>query len=161
MGDKLDTLLHFSAEAAKAESDVIAQLRGTAEKHMAAVGLILGFHLVEMKDLAFCDGGSKLVFSIVSLAGVAILLVALGVALWSMRVRTYPTYPRTTDLEGLRAENIGDEQAKSQLVDVYFALRDGIRDVNERRARLLRTSGALLILGFVASVIGQFGLKLL
>jgi len=160
MGDKLDSLVPFSAEALRAEADAISQLRGTAEKYLTAISILLGFHIVEIKDLTFCDGASKSAFSVVLLCGIILLLIAMAVAIWSMRVRVYPTYPKTDDLAPLRATATSDA-AREMIVDINLALRDGILAVNEHRAHLLAIAGWLLMLGFVASVAGQIGLKLL
>jgi hypothetical protein len=161
MVNKLDTLLTACAEAYHAENEVISRLTATAEKYLAAIGAILGFHLVELNAINFSRLAENLGFSFVVLTGLTLLLASLGVTLWSMFIREYPTFPVTKDLAPLRDAGVSDEEAKSSLIDVYLDLRDGILRVNERRAKLVRVSGILLLLGFFMSIVGQFGMKFL
>ena len=161
MPDKLDALLDFTFNAFQAENEVIEHHDRTAEKYFGVIGLVLGFHIVEMKEIVFSDGPLRSLLSVVSLSGMGFLLVALVVALLSIRIRTYPTFPETKDLAPLRNQPVTNEDAKGQLVDVYLRLRDAILQVNQRRARLLRYAGVFLLLGFFLSIIGQSSLKFL
>jgi len=160
MADKLDTLIAFSGEAFSAENEAIDRLTTTSEKYLTAIGVILGFHVVEMKDLKFSGDGAAVACSYVVSLGVLLVLIALVAALWSIRVRSYPTYPRTEDLLALDDALIDDDTVKRSLIDVYLRLRDGIRQTNERRAGLIQLAGYLLTAGFLVFMIGQMFLRL-
>src|ERR1039458_6628861 len=62
-------------------------LRAGAEKYLAAIGVILGFHIVEMGELRFSGPAARLGCSIGVVVGLALLFAAFVVALQSMRVR--------------------------------------------------------------------------
>ncbi len=157
--NKLNALIDLSVRALQAESEVTAQHTDKAQKYIAAIGVILGFHVVEMKDLVF-TGSTKLALSAIVLAGIGVLLVAMWITLMSMRVRVYPTFPETQALDVLRSKATSERETKERILDVYLDIRDGILKVNQQRGRLLRMSGSLLMIGFFASVVGQMALKI-
>jgi hypothetical protein len=159
MADKFDLLVAVCSDAVRAEDQVRESLRAGAEKYLAAIGVILGFHIVEMGELRFSGPAARLGCSIGVVVGLALLFAAFVVALQSMRVREYPTYPATNDLLGI-SEKDTDDQAKRSVAKTYLDLRDGILEVNEKRASTVSLAGILLTLGFLISVLAQLGLKI-
>jgi len=159
MADKLDTFLAISSEALQAEEAVKDRLAGGAQKYLAVIGVILGFHVVELKELSFSGEAAHKAFLVAVLVGLGLLFVAMATVLWGMRVRRYPTFPRSNDLQRVGTAATDDE-AKSLAANVYLDLRDAIKAVNEKRASTLRIAGIILLAGFVVTVLGQLGLGL-
>lgn len=158
MGDKLDLLLTISSDALQAEVEVMDRLSNRAEKYVAAIGVILGFHIIELGQLSFSGRAAQTVCSVGVVAGIGLLFVALATALLSMRVRNYPTFPKSDDMQ-LLAAAATDDQAKCSAANIYLDLRDGVLAVNNKRASTVRISGVILVAGFLMSVLGQLGLK--
>jgi len=156
MADKLDVLVAFCSDALKAEDQVMDRLSGRAEKYLAAVGVILGFHIVEAKALTFSGPALRAACSVSVVVGLVVLFAAFVLALQSMRIREYPTYPKTRKLEAEGGKT--DDQMKRDIAATYLALRDGILKVNEKRAFTVRFAGILLTLGFSIMVLAQLGL---
>ena len=159
MADKLDVLLTICSDAFQAEAEVMDRLSDRAEKYLAAIGVILGFHIIELGQFSFSGHAVRIACSIGAVVGLCLLLVALVMALISMRVRGYPTFPKSNYLQLLAAAGT-DDQAKRSAAKVYLDLRDAILAVNEKRASTVRISGGILAIGFLMSVLGQLGLAL-
>lgn len=160
MADKLDTFLTICSDALQAEVEVMDRLTGKVEKYVAAIGVILGFHIVELGQFSFSGHAVRTAFSVAAVAGLGLLLVALVLALISMRVRAYPTFPKSCHLQRLMEADVSDDQAKVSAAQAYLDLRDAILAVNEKRASSIRISGAMLAIGFLMSFLGQLGLAL-
>lgn len=159
MADKLDLFLTVCSDALKAEQDAMDRLTGKAEKYLATIGVILGFQAVKLQELSFSGPSVRVACSIGVLSGIGFLIAAMAVALVSMRVREYPTFPVTGELEKL-ALTANDDMAMSMTAKVYLALRDATLVVNEKRAALIKISGVILTIGLFLSVLGQLGLGL-
>lgn len=151
--------LTVCSDALKAEQDVMDRLSGKAEKYVAAIGVVLAFQAVNLQALSFSGRPAPVICSVGVVAGIALLLAAMALALVSMRAQEYPTFPQSKHLESL-ALAATDDQAKSKTAKVYMALRDGILEVNEKRARLIKASGVILTVGLFLSILGQLGLAL-
>jgi hypothetical protein len=159
MADKLDLFLTVCSEAFRAENEVMDRLTDKAQKYVAAIGIILGFHVIEMQALSFKGPAARIGLSVGMAGGIALLLLALVASLMSMRVRCYPTFPESGNLKRL-ATAATDDQAKHSVAGIYLDLRDAVQKVNEKRASTIRIAGVMLTLGYLMSLLGQLGLRL-
>jgi hypothetical protein len=157
MADKLDVYLAVCCDALRAEEEVKNRLSGGAEKYLAVIGLLVGFHLVEHQELSFSGGASHIACTVAAVLGWVLLFAALALVLWAMRVRDYPTYPQSSEMKRVAA-SATEDAAKILAANVYLDLRDGILAVNEKRASTMRIAGIVLLAGFLMSVLGQLGL---
>jgi hypothetical protein len=157
MADKLDVFLSICSDALRSEEEVKNRLSGGAEKYMAAIGLLVGFHLVEHQELTFSGGAVHIACTVAAALGWLLLFAALALVLWGMRVREYPTYPESSEMKRMVA-SATDDAAKLLAANVYLDLRDGILAVNEKRASIIRCAGMFLLAGFLMSIVGQLGL---
>jgi cytochrome c-type biogenesis protein CcmH/NrfG len=159
MEDKLAVFLTVCSDALRAEDAAMDRLTGKAEKYVAAIGVILAFLTAEMQLLSFRAGCTSEIFSVLVVAGVVLLLIALAASVASMRVREYPTFSDSEYLMRL-ADADTDDRARRSVAKLYLELRDGIRRVNERRALTLRVAGIAFTAGYVVSLFGHLGLAL-
>jgi hypothetical protein len=160
MANRLDTLVTICSEALKAENEVTNSLTTKVEKYVAAIGVIMGFHIIEIQAPHFSGGATSRACAVAVWGGIIILLAALAALLLSMRVRNYPTFPDTANMM-LLASAETDDQASRSIAGVYLDLRDEVREVNQERAKRVRLGGWVLLAGYVISLAGQFGLKFL
>jgi hypothetical protein len=160
MESKLDTFISVCSEAYRAEDQTMDRLSSKAEKYVAAVGAIFGFHIMELHGLAFRGFGVRTALSAIVLLGMALLLIALIASLLSMRLQTYATFPDSNVLAKRLDNRDTDDQAKHAIALLYLDMRDHVRNVNEKRASTITTAGWALTLGFLLSLLGQLGLKL-
>ena len=135
------------------------RLSGKSDKCLAAIGVMLGFHIVEPGGLSFSGGVSHVAFSLVAAAGLGLLFGSLAMVLWSMRLRPYPTFSKTAELEKL-AEAVSEDSAKYSAAEFYLVLRDEILELNEKRASAIKVAGVILAAGFLMTALGQLGLGL-
>ncbi len=159
MGDKFDQYFTVCTDALHAEEAAMDRLTDRADKYLATIGVLLGFHIVEPKPLTFSGDAAHIAFSGAAAAGLGLLIVALGLMLWSMRLRTYPTFSKTVDLQEL-AKAPSAESAKYSAAEFYLKLRDEILAINEKRASILKVAGMVLVVGFLLAAVGQLGLGL-
>jgi hypothetical protein len=159
MADKLDVFLTICSDALQAEEEAKERLTGGAEKYLVVIGVILGFHVVELKEMTFSGGGLRAGYSLVAVVGLGLLFAALVLVLLAMRVRAYPAFPKSKDLHSV-VTAASDDLAKRLAANVYLDLRDGIKTVNEKRALTFKIAGYMLLAGFLLSVLGQLGLGL-
>jgi len=159
MGDKFDQYFTVCTDALHAEEAAMDRLTDRADKYLATIGVLLGFHIVEPKPLTFSGDAAHIAFSAAAAAGLVLLIAALGLMLWSMRLRTYPTFSKTVDLREL-VKATSDESAKYSAAEFYLKLRDEILAINEKRASILKVAGMVLVAGFLLAAVGQLGLGL-
>jgi hypothetical protein len=157
MAEKLDLFLTLCSDALQAEETIKDRISGGFEKYLTVIGVILGFHVVELKEVSFSVSTARTIYSVAALVGMVLLFAALATVLWGMRVRKYPAFPKSKDLQSVATAATGD-LAKGLAANVYLDLRDGIKAVNEKRASNLRIAGLILLAGFLMSVLGQLGL---
>jgi hypothetical protein len=155
MADKFETLLSVCSEAWRAENDVIGRLSDRAEKYIAAVGVILAFHVTELPKLNFNAPIREAVSSALIVLGMMILGVALILAIFGMRLRGYPTYATSENLRKLDARALDDEAVARSVAYLYLDMRDQILQTNQKRARGIVAAGYLLVCGFLLSTAGQ------
>lgn len=160
MSEKFDTFVSVCAEAFRAENEVVERLTSRAEKYIAAIGVILAFHVVELPTLKFTGDMWEVAAALVVISGGVLLGAALVLAIYSMRLRDYATYSDSASLRKLVEPTITDQVAKQSIAVMYLALRDQTLVVNQKRARGIIAAGYLLLAGFVLSIAGQVILRL-
>ncbi|MCA1631713.1 MAG: hypothetical protein LC774_15565 [Acidobacteria bacterium] len=137
------------------------KLTDKSESLIKAVGLVMGFQLIDLKNLSY-TGSRKDLGLWLAVGALLALSVALVLALLGARIRSgYKSQPREDDLvNALWGNNVSDDDAKAQVARTYFAAREENAIINDGRARLLAFSGYCLLAGFFMAVLSQVLLKL-
>ncbi len=153
---KIDTILKESEKAFLAEATRKDKLTDKAEKYLAALALIVGFNLVDFERVTLTGTASEVLSGLFAIGAFAMLGITLVLALLTLRVFEYASYPRgETLIDELKDEAITDDIAKVKLAKMYLGAYDNNARINDRRARLLSWSGVLLVIGFVSAVASQ------
>lgn len=155
VADRLDAFVSVSSDAFRAETAVMDRLTSRAEKYIAAIGVILAFHVVEFPTLKFKAGTFQIVSLILVVVGLVFLAVALILALHSMRLQDYVTFSTSDKLCKLDEATINDDVVKRSVALLYLDLRDQTLAKNQARARGIIAAGYCLLGGFVLSLAGQ------
>lgn len=159
MADPAEAFRSVCEEALHAETDVIDSLTSSAEKYLAAVGIALGFQVNAIGTAPHQNTPAAPFAQFLLILGPVILAAAVIVLLLSMRVRKYPTYAPSEDLRQLDPTEVDEQTINRSVGHLYLKMRDGIRAVNEQRAKAVRIALGLIISGFFATVAGQIILK--
>jgi hypothetical protein len=149
-----------SSEALRAESEIIDRLTARAEKYVAAIGVILAFPLVEQKKLAAAVSTTHNIPTLLVSTGAVVLLLGLFPALYGMRLRNFASYPSTDALWALDSKTVSPDDAKRSVVKMYLEIRDRNRLVNKKRARVLASSGVLILVGVFFIISAQVWMKI-
>lgn len=153
MDTRIDLLLTQSTKAFEAEWERADRLTGRAEKYLGAIGVVVGFGLVNA-DSAFT--GVRHYYGTLSgwLGGATllVLLTAFLLALLALGTRDYWSYPDGETIVVSVAESEDDQSAVMEVVKMYFAAQKENSLINARRATLIRLSGSALVLGFILAV---------
>jgi hypothetical protein len=155
MPDRLDAFVSVCSDALRAENDVMDRLTSRAEKYIAAIGVILALHVVELPGLKFRSGIWEFVSLVLVVVGLVLLSAALVLLIHSMRLQDYATYSDSKTLRKLGESTTSDEVAKRSVAFLYLDLRDQILAKNQNRARGIVAAGYLLLVGFILSLAGQ------
>ena len=126
-----------------------------AEKYIAAIGVVLALHVVELPALKFKSGMWEIISVVLVVLGFILLSVALVLAIHGMRLQDYATFADSTSLRKLGADETSEEVAKRSVAIMYLDLRDQILAKNQNRARGIVAAGYLLLAGFMLSLAGQ------
>lgn len=159
MAERAEVFRTVCEEALHAETAVIDSLTASAEKYLAAVGIALGFQVSTVDGVVRETAAEPLAQRLLIL-GPVILAAAVLVLLLSMRVRRYPTYAPSASLKELDSTDVDEHAINLSVGHLYLRMRDGIRSVNERRARALQIALGLIVAGFFSTVAGQMIVKL-
>jgi hypothetical protein len=158
---KIDIILNESEKAFLAETTRAEKLTDKAEKYLTAIALIIGFNLIDFDRITIDGATNEILSGVFAISGFVMLGAALVLALLTLRVLQYGSYPRgETLIDDLKDKEITDDMAKIKLAKMYLGARDKNAQTNDRRARLLSWSGTLLVVGFVLAVISQFAGKM-
>ena len=153
--DKTDLIVQQSEKAFLQERARADKLIAAAEKYIAAVAVIIGFKLLDIENLSLTGSWQQIVHGWLTVLALLTLGTALLLTFWSMRVFKYYAFPRGTKLiDELKDPGISDEAAKIKVARMYLSAHDTNAQINDRRARLLSVSSALLVAGFLLTVIG-------
>ena len=153
---KIDTILKESEKAFLAEAARKDKLTDKAEKYLAALALIVGFNLIDFSRVTLSGATNEVLSSMFAIGAFGMLGIALVLALLTLRVLKYASYPRgETLIDELKDEKITDDMARIKLAKMYLSAYDNNARINDQRAKLLSWSSALLVIGFVLAVIRQ------
>lgn len=155
-------VLEHSEKTFVAESERAKRLDEKAEKTIAAVSLVIGFHLVDINRL-FLRGALALVLPTwIAVAGLGCLSTALLLAFLAMRVQNYAGCSEGMGLiEDLRENAIDADLAKLLIARMYLRARHQNWAVNNKKAGLLALSSWFLLVGFLLAVMSVAAFKLL
>jgi hypothetical protein len=150
---KIDLILQESEKAFLAESERGKTLTEKAEKYIAAIGLVVGFQLININRSYLWSSWQSAISSSLAIVAFLTLGFSLVLALLSRRVYKYYSYPRgTTIIDELKNNEITDEAAKIKVAKMYFEAHDKNAEINDKRAKYLSIVGVLIVLGFVLAV---------
>jgi hypothetical protein len=151
--EKVDVVLEESAKAFYDEWKRTDRLRGLGERLIAAVAVVVGFHLIEIDNLALVGVWEETIDSWLAVCGLLALSVSLVLTLLSMRIGAFHGRPRgMTLIDEVKDPDITDDVAKIMIAKTYLQATEINAGINDRRGRLLMFSGALLVTGFVLAV---------
>lgn len=158
--NKEDLILQHSEKSFSAEEARTKELDDKAEKVVAAIAVVSGFHLVDVGRLAFAGSPQAVLSSWIAVSALAVLGVALVFTLLSRRVQDYVSYPRGLKLiDDLRCEGIDAEASKLLVGRMYLRAHDRNAALNDNRAKMLSMGGNLLVVGFLLAVASLIVLK--
>ena len=121
---------------------------------MGAVAVIIGFQLIETDQLTLSGSWQQAVRGWLAVNALLALGISLVLTLLSMRVQKYYSYPRgTTLIDELKDDSITDQVAKIKIARMYLSAHDNNARINDKRAKLLSFSGAMLVAGLLLAVI--------
>lgn len=150
---KLDLIFDESAKAFYDEWERTERLRNLGEKVVAAVAVVVGFHLIEIENVALAGAWLETLRSWLAVCALLALGVSLVLALLSMRIGAFVGRPRgMTLIDELRDPEITDEAAKVKIAKMYLQATEINARINDRRGRLLLFSSVLLVMGFILGV---------
>ena len=157
---KVDLIMQESEKAFKAEVSRSETLTNKAEKYIAAVGLVVGFQLIDLNRLYFGSIWKQGLLDFLPLLAFFTLGAALVFALISRRVLNYLSYPRgETIINELKDNNINEDAAKIKIAKMYLTAHDKNAGINDQRAKYLSIVGVLIVIGFVLAVASHLILK--
>lgn len=160
MPGKLDAYLAIAKDALAHEFGVGEKLTTRAEKYLSAIGLIATLHSVDFPAFATLPSNARWVLIGLFTIGAVGLLVAIPLAVDSMRVQRHATYPTTDELRQIKTTAASDDAVVAVIADVSLEIRDRIRQINETRAAKLKLAGSLITIGFLMTLGAQLGVKL-
>lgn len=151
--EKVDVVFEESVKAFYDQGKRTDRLRNLGEKLIAGVAVVVGFHLIEMDNLALVGGWEEKAGSWVAVCALLALSASLVLTLLSMRIGAFCGHPRGMVLiDELKDPDITDDMAKIMVAKMYLQAQDINGGINDRRSRLLSFSGTLLLTGFVLAV---------
>lgn len=153
---KIDTIVSQSEKAFVAESARCERLTNKAEKYIAAVGAIVGFHLIEIKQLVIYGNSKEVIYTMAAISSFLFLFLALILSFIAANIYKYRSYPRGEQLINRLKDNvITDDIAKIKLAKMFLAAQETNGDINDYRAAILRSASKLIVFGFILTVIGH------
>lgn len=151
--NKVDLVFQESAKAFYDEWKRTERLRNLGEKLVAAVAIVVGFHLIEIETLVLAGAWQQAVRSWLALCALLALSISLALTFSGMRIGRFRGRPRgTTLIDAVKDEAVTDAMAKIKITKMYLDCRDTNAEVNDKRARLLLFSGTLLVAGFLLAL---------
>lgn len=155
----LDVVATVALDAYRAENEVIDRLNNRAEKYVAAIGVVLAYTVSRPEALpALAASAPKVIYASIVFVGLLTLVAALALAIDSLRVREYPTYPGSEAIMAIERASSNDLATRS-VAAMHLELRDKIVAINEFRAGRLRVAGGLTVVGFLIDIAGLLMLQ--
>lgn len=150
MMNKMDLILTESEKAFRQDLDRTKNLRQAAERLVAAVAVVMGFHLFELDKISFTGEPGQVLSGWLAVGALTTMVVSLFLSLLSMKVWNYLSYPRgKTILDELDDENVSDHDAKVKVALMYLTAYDHNAGINDKRAGLILFSTVILVLGLL------------
>jgi hypothetical protein len=148
-------IIKDTAEKANAaESDRTRCLLGKAERYAAAIFIVLGYQLLDVKTLL--ESTSAWVRDS-SYASLTVLGISLFFAFQAMRFKGYADYPRGNALwDKLAPEAVSEDAAQEALVQLLLQTREQNAKSNDAKIKLLSWSRWLLFIGVLLVAGGQW-----
>jgi len=151
---KIAIIKDTADKALAAESDRGRHLVRTGEKFAAAIAILTGFQLVDVKILL---ESTHLWVQIPCAASIGTLCLSMFFACRAMGLKGYADYPRGNKLwDSLKAENISDDAAEEALMQLLLNTRQQNAQLNDAKVKSLYWCGWLLFAGFLLVVASQF-----
>lgn len=150
---KVDLIYEQSAKAFYEESKRTERIRDLAEKMIAAIALVVGFHLIEIDNLVLASTWQHTLRAWLSICALTTLSISLVLAFLSMQVGKFYGPPRgMTLIDELKASAITDDMANIKIAKMYLNAYEINGKINDRRARHLLFGGTLLVVGFILAI---------
>jgi len=151
---KTSIVREVAEKAAVAESDRTQSLLGKAEKYTAAVIIVIGYQLLDVKTLL--ESLSPWVKAS-SCAPLIVLGASLFFALQGMRLKGYAHFPRGNALwDKLAPETVSEDAAQEALVQLLLNTREQNARLNDAKVKLLVWSRWLFFTGVLLVAAGQW-----
>jgi hypothetical protein len=152
--DKIDVIVQESEKAFLQERARADRIFGAAEKIVGAVAVVIGFQLIRMDQLTLSGSWPQALHGWLAIGALLELGISLTFAFLSMQVQKYYSYPRgTTLIDELKDASITYEVARIKIARMYLSAYDANAHINDKRAKILSYSGAMLVVGLVFAVI--------
>lgn len=153
---KLDIILEQCEKAFSAQTERGKRLTDKADKYVAAIGLIIGFQLLNLKKINFSEANIEIVSVIASILGFVGLVISIILAFISTTKLNYSSYPNKRCQWNTKVfdENLVEDTVKYNLSDMYIEASISNASINNRRSCELKWSGGFLIGGFILVSIG-------
>jgi hypothetical protein len=153
---KMDFAVQVCEKAFLAENERKKNLDDKADKFIAAVAVIIGFQLLDLKSVTFPELAQATLYSWLPIATLSALGISLFSALISRLFQNYHSYPRAPKFPQLTQmvddPNIGEEEAKEAMAHMYLDAHQINAGSNDRKALYLFLSGTFLLIGFLLAV---------
>ena len=152
--NKFLIIKNAAEQAFAAELDRTRCLVSKAERHAAAVIVIIGYQLLDVKTLL--ESSSAWVKDS-SYASLIVLGVALFFALKGTRLKGYASYPRGNALwDKLAPETVSEDATQEALTQLLLKSREQNAKLNDAKVKALLWSGWLLFAGVLMVAGGQW-----
>ena len=150
---KIIIVKEVTEKAMAAESERTENLIGHAEKLIAGIIVVTGFHLLDLPTLL--ASSSPLVKALCYLA-----LAALGVSVlfgfYSLRLKGHASYPRGDKLwENLKSDDVSEIVAEQAVIQLLLKTREQNARLNDAKAGSLLWCGWLFAAGFLSVISSQ------
>jgi hypothetical protein len=150
---KETVILEAATKAFESEGSRTEFLQSKFEKLTAGVAAVMGFELIDIKNLLkspYCQ------VRLLCWLAVAALTCSLFAALVSMRVANYEGFPRGNKLlDTLEADGVTEMEAEDALAGMLVAATESNATVNDNKASWLAWSAWLLLGGFISVITSQ------
>ena len=153
---KQDIVLYHVEKAFSTEQTRLKNLDDKADKFIAAISVVMGFQLIDLKALTLKGTSEAVLSTWISIASLSALGFALAFELLARRVRNYGGYPRGTYIhDQVMDSDTNEEDAKLQVAAIYVKAHDQNALLSDGRARWLSICGWLLLIGFMLAVVSR------
>lgn len=152
--DMKDIVMQMAHKAFDVEFERTKYIFSKAEKFMAGVVAIIGYHLIDIEKFINSD---YIIIKIASWSALAFLITALLLALMAMQARKYKSFPAGRSLyEMTKDKEIPNEDVASEMIIVLLLdMREDNARINDQLSNLILWSGIFLVVGFMLVVVSR------